>query len=55
MDLISLAIAVAFFAAMVVAIELLERVWAPPTPCSSRSRWPCSPTSRSRCSEGSGS
>jgi len=53
MDLISLAIAVAFFAAMVVAIDLLERVWARPTPCSSRSRWPSWPTSRSRCSEGS--
>jgi len=52
MDLISLAIAVAFFAAMVVAIDLLERVWAPPTPCSSRSRWRSSRTSRSPCSEG---
>jgi len=54
MDLIAIAIALATFVAMFVAIDLLERVWAPPTPCSSRSRWSCSPISPSRCSVGSG-
>jgi len=54
MDLVAIVMALAFFAAMLAAIELLERVWAPPTPCSSRSRSPCSPTSPSRCCAGSG-
>jgi len=54
MDLISLAVALVAFAAIYAAIELLERVWAPPTPCSSRSRWPSWSTWRTRCSAGSG-
>jgi len=55
MDLISIAIALTVFAAMLVAIDLLERVWAPPTPSSSPSRWRSSATWRSRCCGGSGS
>jgi len=55
MDLLALAVALAAFVAIYVAIDLLERVWAPPTRSSSRSRWRSSSTSRSRCCAASGS
>jgi len=53
-DLIAVVIALAAFAAILATVELLERVWAPPTPCSSRSRSCSSSISRTRCCAGSG-